>query len=132
MKEALVKLMNPNKDVQIVKFYYPETEPWYIEMSCNELPTARYEGHDLFRCLRALRTKLEVLGIKVLCNGARIDACVSGMLGQSGARKVYIATMGKQVSSADLVNIFDEAAPEQVGTVEEQEDFNKKWFYSGQ
>lgn len=132
MDEALVKLINRNNEVQLVNFYYSDTEPWYIEMSCNELPTARYGGHDLFRCLCALRTKLEVLGIKVLCNGARIDACVSGMLGQSGARKVYITTMGKQASSADLVNILDEAASEQVGTVEEQEDYNKKWFYSGQ
>lgn len=130
MNEALVKLINSNKEVQIVKFYYPDTEPWYIEMTCNELPTARYGGHDLFRCLCALRTKLEVLGIKVLCNGARIDACVSGMLSQSGISKVYITTMGQQGRRENLVNIFDEAEPGQVGTVEEQEDYHNKWFDS--
>jgi hypothetical protein len=132
MNESEVKLINRDNEVQIVKFYYPDSEPWFIEMSRNELPTARYEGHDIFSCLRALRIKLEAFGIKVLCNGARIDACVSGMLSQSGLRKVYITTMGKQASSADLVNIFEEAAPEQVGTVEEQENYNEKWFYSGQ
>jgi hypothetical protein len=130
MNESVVKLINSDNDVTIVKFYYPSKPPWFIEMSCNELPTARYEGHDLYRCLRTLRTKLDVLGIKVLCNGARIDACVSGMLSQSGARKVYLTTMGRSAEFEDLVNIFDEAAPEQVGTVEEQDNYHNKWVVS--
>lgn len=130
MNEVVVKVINPNNHVQIVSLYYPNTRPWFIEMSCEELPITRYEGHDLFRCLRELRSKLDVFGIKVLCNGARIDATVSGMLSDSGARKVYLTTMGQHARLEDLVNIFDEADPEKVGTVEEQDNYHNKWVVS--
>lgn len=126
----MVKVINQNNHVRIVSLYYPNTRPWFIEMSCEELPITRYEGHDLFRCLRELRFKLDVFGVKVLCNGARIDATVSGMLSDSGARKVYLTTMGQHARLEDLVNIFDEADPEKVGTVEEQDNYHNKWVVS--
>lgn len=130
MNQVVVKLINQNNHAQIVSLYYPNTRPWFIEMSCEELPITRYEGHDLFRCFRELRSKLDVFGIKVLCNGARIDATVSGMLSDSGARKVYLTTMGQHARLEDLVNIFDEADPEKVGTVEEQDNYHNKWVVS--
>jgi len=43
---------------------------------------------------------------------------------------VYLLAMGKTGRLEDLVGIFDEALPEQVGTVEEQADYHNKWFDS--
>jgi hypothetical protein len=77
-----------------------------------------------------LRSKTDALGIKVLCNGARIDAFPSPMLQSSGARKVYITEIGKQALRENLVNIFEEAPAEKVGTIEDQFEYHNKWIDS--
>ena len=130
MNETVIKFLTPNGEIKHVKVKFATAPPWFIELFLAELETTKFEGDDLFDCLCLLRSKLDVLGIKILCNGARIDAYPSPMLQSSGARKVYITTMGKQALRENLVDIFDETTAEKVGTVEEQEHYHDKWFDS--
>lgn len=47
---------------------------------------------------------------------------------EQGEAKVYILEQGKQAT--ELVDIFAEARPEQVGTVDEQQRFRQQWITS--
>jgi hypothetical protein len=131
MHEPIVKTLKPTNEVQETILKYSESPPWFIEISLGELPTKRYEGTDLFECLCNLRKQLDKLGIKILCNGSRIDTHPSRMSrDMGGARKVYQLTMGQQGRLEDLVDIFAEAPAEKVGTVEEQKAFYSRWLDS--
>ena len=76
-----------------------------------------------------LRKQLEGAGFRLLCAGARRDAYPSGMArSMGGARKAYIFELGKPAT--ELVDIFAEAQPEQVGTMDEQQRFRQQWMTS--
>lgn len=84
---------------------------------------------DFYECLRCFRRTLDAQGIKVLCEGARPNVFPSPMARAGGALKAYSLTLGEQALSKDLVNIFDPVAnAEDVGTVTEQDDFQKRHF----
>ena len=130
MNETNIKFLRPSGEIKNIKVTFPNEQPWFIELSLDGVQTTKFEGSDLFDCLCALRSKMDALGIKTLCNGARMDAFPSPMLQSSGARKVYITEIGKQALRENLVNIFEEATVEKVGTVEEQFEYHNKWIDS--
>lgn len=83
----------------------------------------------MFDALIVLRKQLESAGLRLLCAGARRDAYPSGMArSMGGARKAYIFGLGKPAT--ELVDIFAEAQPEQVGTVDEQQRYRQQWMAS--
>jgi hypothetical protein len=87
------------------------------------------EGNDLFDALINLRKELEGKGVRLLCAGARRDAFPSGMArSMGGARKAYIFELGK--SATELVDIFADAVPDQVCTVDEQQRLRQQWIAS--
>jgi len=97
------------------------------------LISREFHGEDLFEALIGLRIALERMGCRLLCAGARADVYPSGMARDLGsARKAYILRIG--FPGVDLIDIFTSAAPELIGTVEEQQKFYDKWmqnFHNG-
>ena len=93
-----------------------------------ELTQNKFSGDDLFETQIALRRELETINAKLLCAGARPEAVPSGMSrGMGGGAKVYLTQIGKPAFRTDLVDIFDYAEPNLVGTVEEQKRFHDRW-----
>ena len=87
-----------------------------------------FKGDDLFKALCSLREALEKVGAQALCAGARPDVFPSGMArGMGGGRKAYITQIGFPALRTDLVDIFDYAPPEAVGSVIEQKVFHEEW-----
>lgn len=108
---------------------YTTRPPYVIEFSHAGLGTQEFSGDDLFDCLTAMREFLGQHDLRPLCAGARVDAYPSRMSRQmSGGRKVYLMEMGKPAE--DLVDIFDEAPAEKVGSVEAQRQYFQKWLVS--
>jgi hypothetical protein len=131
MKEVSVKFLKTDNTITNCILKYADTPPWAIEVSLEELSKTRFEGDDLFSALCDLRCDLDKAGIKLLCNGCRIDTYVSRMSRQmGGGRKVYELTMKKQAGLDSLVDIFGEAPVDKIGTVEEQKTFYQKWLDS--
>ena len=130
MNEISIKFLFPSGELKNIIVKFSNSPPWFIEASLEELNISKIEGSDLFDCLLSLRSRLDILGIKILCNGARIDAYPSPMLQSSGARKVYITEIGKQAIRENLVNIFDESDADKVGTVDQQINYHNKWIDS--
>lgn len=102
--------------------------PWALALGGINLDAAEFVGPDLFEALCLLRQALEKIGAQALCAGARKDVYPSGMSrGMGGGRKAYVTKIGAPASRDDLVNIFDYAGPELVGSVEEQRAFHREW-----
>lgn len=90
-------------------------------------------GTDLFEALIAVRRQLAHGGWRLAVQGARTDTYPSGMLrDMNGARKVYVLELGLPSSRDHLVDIFADADPAAIGTVEEQRDHFTAWRKSQQ
>lgn len=84
---------------------------------------------DAWLALRALRGILDPLGLRLCCQGARVDARVSGMSSSmSGGRLAYILRSWRAPRSRDLVDIFDPAPALKIGTVSEQDLHFERWL----
>lgn len=102
--------------------------PWKLTLSGINLSVQEFSGKDLFDSLVALREALEAAGAQLLCAGARPDVCPSGMSrSMGGGRMVYIIRIGAPALRTDLVDVFDYAGPEMIGSVAQQKAFYKKW-----
>jgi hypothetical protein len=100
-----------------------------VELHSPSLGKVSASGHDLSAALAGVRAVVEPQGARVLCNGARRDATVSGMLSQStGASRVYLLDGVPRGQHPNTAGIFDPAAPELVGTLSEQDDYKRKYF----
>ncbi len=108
-----------------------EAPPWRLLFSGLDLKNREFSGDDLFDALIALRTELEGTGAQLLCAGARLDVFPSGMSrSMGGGRKAYATRPGAPALVTDLVDIFDYAGPEIVGSVAQQEAFHQEWVRS--
>lgn len=84
-------------------------------------------GRDFFDALQQLRLQLEPLGWYPLCNGARIDGYPSGMARDMGAGlAVYV--LSQSLDKLPMVQTFEPAERDKVGTVAEQDANFERWF----
>jgi len=84
-----------------------------------------------FDALRIVRVTLEKEGILLCCFGGGENVYPSPMQESMGfARLAYRNELGRQASSSDIVDIFDTDDSVRPATVEQQEDFHKRWLSS--
>lgn len=80
-----------------------------------------------FLALIKIREELEKQGIKILCNGSRVDVYPSGMALSS--LKAYELKMGEPARK--LLNIFEPTDNlEKIATINDQKAFWEKWLIS--
>ncbi len=126
-----VKVQLADKTIRDCTVRVSHAPPWRLTFFGIYLEQREFDGNDLFDAMVALRRKLEGLGCLLLCAGARPDVFPSGMSrSMAGGRKAYVTQLGMPAGRSDMVDIFDYAKPEWVGTVEEQRDFHRKWIAS--
>lgn len=126
-----LKVQFSNGTIQECSVEYTSTPPWRLKFFGLGLKQAEFEDRDLFEALITLRRELEQSNAQLLCSGARPDVLPSGMSrSMSGGIKAYIIQIGKPELSNVLVNIFDYAEPDIVGTVEEQMAFKQQYINS--
>jgi hypothetical protein len=107
-------------------------EACVVQVSSGEDVNARGEARDLFAALAAARRELEVRGVQLACNGARLNVWPSGMLRQAGyGRRAYVLTMPPAAVQPSTVDIF-EPAPEssELATVNEQHEWFRRYWDS--
>lgn len=102
---------------------YPESK---IVLKDFDVTENKFEDRDTFDALVKLRNWLAERGCIILCQGARENVWPSGMgRCMGGGRKAYIMEIGKPAT--ELVNIFDEAQPEQIVDTKTQRIFFERW-----
>lgn len=88
------------------------------------------EDHFPFLALQKIRLYLEDQGMKLLCNGARMDVYPSGFFMESFL--AYKLVMDKVAERRNLVSILDSTDElERIGTVSDQEAYWQKWLKMG-
>ncbi|GAB3173704.1 hypothetical protein GCM10027059_45210 [Myceligenerans halotolerans] len=101
----------------VLRLTAPDGQSWQVE------------DFDAWHALRALRAVVEPAGVQMCCQGARIDARVSGMSGSmSGGRLAYLLRAWRNPRTRDLVDIFAPAPLNKVGTLAEQDAFYERWL----
>jgi hypothetical protein len=83
---------------------------------------------DMFEALVRLRRQLEPDGLAVAVQGARRDCYPSGMArDMGGGMRVYVMRPGLPARLEDLVETLDDASPDQIATIDEQQAFAEAW-----
>ena len=75
-----------------------------------------------------LRDKLLKMGYGIKCNGSRLNALQSGMMGAN--EKIYLVKLGEQALNKDIVSLYEYAEIDEFPNTEEQIAFSQKWFNS--
>ena len=124
-----ISTVNCDKDVCVLE--YAPGSPVEMSASCTVLGTISVTADDLFEALNLIRLEAEKHGYFILCNGARTDAYPSRMSRQMGeGGKLYLFEIGKPAQRENLVNIFEPAELQQVGTVAAQRMAYDAWLRS--
>jgi hypothetical protein len=137
MIDQSLKLLHPNGGQTVGRLsggiIGPDAHRCQLDFDHPQLGHLSFTEFDFFRCLQRLRSFLDQQGIKALCNGARVNAFVSGMAGQMGyGLAVYLVTPGKPIGDLQsLVPLFGESSPEAVTTVEAQQAFQDSFWQAG-
>lgn len=86
---------------------------------------------DYFAALREVRLSMERAGLRLCCAGARRDTWASGTQRDMGqGLRCYVLSTPRTAHRPSDLGIFDEASPELVGTVAEQEASFNAWAAS--
>lgn len=124
-----IVILNANGMTEQATVHVSSDPPWEIWLESPAATNKRFVGEDLFDALKEMRKWFETKECLLLCAGARRDVYPSGMARSMGsARKAYVHEMGKPTSH--LVDIFEPAEADQIGTVDEQEKFRREWISS--
>lgn len=102
------------------------------ESSENFIITAEVNGqkitasnYNYFPAYQKFRDKLLHIGYGVKCNGSRLNAVQSGMMGSSDL--IYLVEMGKQSQKKDIVHIWDKAEIDVFPDTKQQDAFFEQW-----
>lgn len=86
-------------------------------------------GPDMFGALVRLRRQLEPGGLLVVVQGSRRDTCPGGMArDMGGGMQVYVLRPGLAARQEGLVQVLDDAQPDQIATVGEQQAYAWAWL----
>jgi len=83
----------------------------------------------MFETLVRLRRQLEPDGLTIAVQGSRRDTWPSGMVrDMGGGMGVYVIHPGLNARREDVVSTLDNASPDQLATVDEQQAFAQAWL----
>ena len=107
----------PYEDEFVLTLVAPDDRSWSAQ------------GWNMFEAFTNLRRQLDPMGLKLCCQGARIQTAISGMVADMGrGMAVYRIEHGRVAARRDLVGIFDPAPVDEIGTVEEQAAYREQWL----
>lgn len=83
-------------------------------------------SYNYLSAYQEFRDKLLEIGYGIKCNGSRINAVQSGMMGATD--KIYLVEVGKQAMMKDIVHIWDYADIDSFPNTKQQNDFFYQWI----
>lgn len=93
--------------------------------SGQEISASEY---NYLAAYQEFRNKLLQLGYGIKCNGSRINAVQSGMMGTTD--KIYLVELGRQARMKDMVSIWGYADIKEFPNTEQQKVFFEQWTKS--
>lgn len=83
-------------------------------------------NYNYLPAYQEFRDKLLEIGYGIKCNGSRLNAVQSGMMG--AVDKVYLVEIGRQALMKDIVHIWDYADIDTFPDTKQQNDFLSHWW----
>lgn len=83
-------------------------------------------NYNYLPAYQEFRDKLLQLGLGIKCNGSKINAVQSGMMGAND--KIYLVETGKQTHMKDIVHIWDYAEIDTFPDTKQQNEFFEQWI----
>lgn len=83
-------------------------------------------NYNYLPAYQEFRDKLLEIGYGIKCNGSRLNAVQSGMMGATD--KVYLVEIGRQALMKDIVHIWDYADIDTFPDTKQQNDFFSHWI----
>lgn len=121
----IVKLNNNLKKPLTITF---DLESHVIEGSLDGKNVEKFSGFHMYDSFRKFNKWLQGEGWLPLCNGARIDAQLSGLLAEaSDGLSVYLLDEPKKDGFPVIGHIFDDAPVDKIGTIKQQELYFEKF-----
>ena len=124
---VVVDLAYYDNSKNIIVFVSEKDEDFIIETTIDGIEL-KSVGQGYFEVFQELRDKLLELGYGLKCNGARINAIQSNVMG--ACEKIYLAEMEKPALNKDIVSIWDYAEINEFPNTEEQQAFTNRWLNS--
>lgn len=84
--------------------------------------------YNYFSAYQKLRDKILRLGYGIKCNGSRLNAVQSAMMGIS--ENIYLVELGRQAFTKDIVSLYDYAEISTFPDTQEQTAFFQRWVDS--
>lgn len=127
--EVIIKKLNSNHELPLILEVdeAETTENIVIEAFVSEQKITS-TNDSYFSAYQEFRDQLLQLGYGIKCNGSRINAVQSGMMGATD--KIYLVEMGKQALMKDVVLIFDYADLSEFPNTEQQLAQFEQWCSS--
>lgn len=127
--EVIIKELNSNHELPLILEVdeAETTENIVIEAFVSEQKITS-TNDSYFFAYQEFRDQLLQLGYGIKCNGSRINAVQSGMMGATD--KIYLVEMGKQALMKDIVSIFDYADLSEFPNTEQQLAQFEQWCSS--
>lgn len=100
------------------------SDPYCIEDTQSH---TKFCGENIYECFNKFNAWLQNTGWIPLCNGARIDAALSGMAADcTDGSSVYLTSERDENGLLLFVDIFGEATESTVSTIEQQREYKNK------
>lgn len=126
-----IKATNSRGELIELRVQISSGKSWLLQYCRLDGTQHSFEASDAFKAMQNLREHLEQQGVQLLCAGARIDVYPSGMLrDMGGGMRAYVLRPGSRSTAPDSVDIFDDADPSLVGTVQQQREHFEAWLGS--
>lgn len=131
MEEYIVTLVNLKTDSEMTATIFEDEEKTTgnivlkVYISDQEISASDY---NYLPAYQKLRDKLLVMGYGIKCNGSRLNAVQSGMMGAND--RVYLVELGRQALKKDIVSLYDYADIKEFPDTREQNSFFEKWRIS--
>lgn len=118
---------NIESEVSIFEEEEETTGNIILKAKINDMEFYAEDDHYL-PAYQKLRDELLKMHYGIKCNGSRLNAVQSGMMGNND--KIYLVQLGQKALNKDIVSLYGDAEISEFPDTEEQNQFLEKWIVS--
>lgn len=131
MEEYIVTMVNVKTDSELKTTIYADEGETTDNISLKVYIADKEicaSDYNYLPAYQKLRDQLLGMDYGIKCNGSRINAVQSGMMGAND--KVYLVELGRKALIKDMVSLYEYADIKEFPDTQEQNEFLRKWHLS--
>lgn len=125
---TVINLSTQNEQILTVEVDESEESEYIVIKSAFLGQEISASDYNYLPAYQIFRNKLLQLGYGIKCNGSRLNAVQSGMMGATD--KVYLVELGRQAVMKDIAHIWDYADITEFFDTKQQKEFFEQWTKS--